>query len=201
MRAVGTLVSRLVWLVLLLALALVVVTATRVVLVSRDDDRRASDAVVVLGAAQFDGEPSPVLMARLEHAKTLYDDGVAPRVITTGGSLAGDRFTEAESGQIWLTENGVPESDIVVVPTGSDTLTSVEAVAPVMDGEGWDSAVVVTDPPHILRSVTMLGDLGVDAVGSPATETPGSDSVWAQTKYVARETAGYLYYQLQRLTS
>ncbi len=193
--------SRLVWLVLLLALALVVVTATRVVLVSRDDDRRASDALVVMGAAQFDGDPGPFLTARLEHAKSLYDDGVAPRIITTGGSLAGDRFTEAESGEMWLTEHGVPQSDVVVVSTGSDTLTSVEAVAEAMDGEGWSSAVVVTDPPHILRAVSMLGDQGIDAVGSPATDTPDRDSVWAQVKYVGRETAGYIYYQWQRLTS
>lgn len=193
--------SRLAWLVLVLALVLVVVTATRVVLVSRDDDRRASDAIVVLGAAQFDGDPGPFLTARLEHAISLYDDGVAPRLITTGGSLEGDRFTEAESGATWLLERGVPEADVVTVSTGSDTLTSAQAVAPVMNGEGWSSAVVVTDPAHTLRTVSMLDDQGIDAVGSPAPDSPDSDDTWAQVRYVARETVGYLYYQWQRLVA
>lgn len=193
-------VSRLAGLVLVIALVLVVVTATRVVLVSRDDERRASDAIVVLGAAQFDGVPGPFLTARLEHAKALYDDGVAPRIITSGGSLEGDRFTEADSGVTWLVDHGVPDSDVVAVSSGTDTLSSMRAVAPLMKDEGWASAIVVTDPAHTLRSVTMLDDLGVDAVGSPATDSPDADNAWAQVKYVGRETFGYLFYQWQRMT-
>ncbi len=192
-------VSRLAWLALVIALVLVVVTATRVVLAGRDDERRASDAIVVLGAAQFDGEPGPFLTARLEHAKVLYDDGVAPRIITSGGSLEGDRFTEADSGVSWLVDQGVPEDDLVAVSSGTDTLSSMRAVAPVMKDAGWTSAIVVTDPAHTLRSVSMLADEGIDTVGSPATGSPDDDNAWAQVKYVGRETFGYLFYQWQRL--
>jgi uncharacterized SAM-binding protein YcdF (DUF218 family) len=184
---------------LAVALVLVIITATRVVMVGRDDERRASDAIVVLGAAQFDGEPGPFLTARLEHAKVLYDDGVAPRIITTGGALEGDRFTEAEAGVAWLADHGVPEDDVVAVRSGSDTLSTMTDVAPVMKDAGWTSAVVVTDPAHILRSVSMLGDQGIDAFGSPATDSPDADDVWAQVKYVGRETFGNLFYQWQRM--
>lgn len=185
--------------VLGVSLLMLGVTATRVVLEGRSDDRRTSDVLVVLGAAQFDGTPGPHLTARLEHALTLFEDGVAPRIVTTGGSLEGDRFTEAESGAAWLAERGVPQDAVVVVGEGDDTLSTLQAVAPVLDDAGWQSAVVVTDPPHLLRSVSMLGNQGIDAVGSPVPNSPDSGHLWAQTRYVARESAGYLYYQLQRL--
>ena len=95
----------------------------RVWWVARQDDRRASDAIVVLGAAQFDGRPSSVFTARLVHARDLYEDDVAPRIVTVGGNRAGDRFTEAAAGKRWLTEHGVPgQHAIVAVATGSDTL-------------------------------------------------------------------------------
>ena len=100
----------------------------------------------------------------------------------------------------WLVDHGVPESDMVAVSSGHDTLSSMRAVAPVMKDAGWTSAVVVTDPPHTLRSVSMLDDQGIDAVGSPTTDSPDSGNLWAQFKYVGRETIGYLFYQWQRLT-
>lgn len=199
MRGMLRLAGRLAWVVVVLAFVLVAVNATRVVLTARGDERRASHVIVVLGAAQFDGEPGPVLLARLEHAKTLYADGVAPVVITTGGSRAGDRFTEGGSGLSWLQDQGLPEEDLVAVEEGSDTLSSLEATAAVMQDQGWSSAVVATDPSHTLRSVTMLQDQGVDAVGSPAPSTPGSDDFWQTVRYTARETVGLTYHQVQRL--
>ncbi len=199
MRGMLRLVGRLAWVVVVLAFMLVAVNATRVVLTARSDERRASDVIVVLGAAQFDGEPGPVLLARLEHAKTLRAEGVAPVVMTTGGSRAGDRFTEGGSGLSWLRDQGLPEEDLVAIEEGSDTLSSLQATAVVMQDRGWDSAVVVTDPSHLLRSVTMLEDQGVDAVGSPAPSTPGSGSVWQTVKYTARETLGLTYHQARQL--
>ena len=102
----------------------------RVWWVARQDDRRASDVIVVLGAAQFDGRPSSVFTARLVHARDLYEDDVAPRIVTVGGNRAGDRFTEASAGKHWLTAHGVPAStDRRRAGPARDTLTSVRAVS------------------------------------------------------------------------
>lgn len=196
MRVLARLVGRLVWLLVAALVVVVAVTAARVVLEGRDDGARASDVLVVLGAAQLDGEPGPVLTDRLEHALDLYEQGVAPVVVTTGGNQPGDRFTEAGSGREWLAARGVPQDALVAVEVGDDTVGSLEATAEVLDERGWGSAVVVTDGPHVLRSRTMLADLGVDTVASPA---PGERDGWHETRYVARETAAYLAYQAARL--
>lgn len=202
MRALGRAVSRLVGLLVLVAVALVVVTAVRVVVTAGDDERRASDVIVVLGAAQYNGEPQEYLTARLDHSADLFAEGVSPRVLTTGGNQPGDEFTEAEAGATYLQERGVPRDAILPVGEGTDTLSTMRAVAAVMDERGWASAVVVTDPPHTLRATSMLADQGIDAVGSPTRTGPASSGgPWSAAKYTARETVGYLYYQYQRLTT
>lgn len=201
MGAVGRVVGRLLGLLVLLAIAAVVVTAVRIVITANDDERRASQTIVVLGAAQYNGEPQEYLTARLDHSAGLFADGVAPRVLTTGGKQPGDAFTEAEAGAEYLQSLGVPADAIVPVGEGNDTLESMVAVAGVMDQQGWTSAVVVTDPWHTLRATSMLDDQGIDAVGSPTRTGPANDGLWSDTKYTARETVAYLYYQYQRLTS
>jgi uncharacterized SAM-binding protein YcdF (DUF218 family) len=180
--------------VALLLLGLVVlplVGATVVVMTSRTDDRTPTDAVVVLGAAQFWGKPSPVLEARLTHAAALYDDGVAPRIITVGGNQPGDITTEAQAGRDWLVDAGVPRVRITPVPTGSDTLSSLTAVAKKMAEKGWTSATIVTDPAHEARSLAMARALGIEAHGSPTEDGAGSSLT---LDYVARETAGLLWF-------
>lgn len=140
----------------LLVVALVVGgTAFRVWQVARVDDRRPVDAVVVLGAAQYDGEPSSIFAARLRHAQALWEDGLAPRIVTTGGGRTGDTFTEAEAGRRYLVERGVPADAVVAVGEGADTLGSLEAVAARADADGWDSTLIVSDPWHSLRARTM----------------------------------------------
>lgn len=178
-----------------LALILVLVTATRVWWFARQDDRRVSDAIVVLGAAQFDGRPSSVFTARLVHARDLWKDDVAPRVITVGGNRAGDRFTEATAGRRWLTQHGVPAGRIVAVGTGTDTLTSVEAVDAAMQQRGWSTAVVVTDPWHALRTRSMASDQGIDVAMSPTRQGPAVRQRSTEFRYIARETLAYLYYK------
>jgi uncharacterized SAM-binding protein YcdF (DUF218 family) len=191
------LARRLLSLVLLLAVVAVVVTVGRVLWVAHSDSRRPSDAIVVLGAAQYDGRPQEVLRARLDHAAALLRAGVAPRIITVGGSRPGDRFTEAASGRDYLTGKGIPAAEVVAVGTGSDTLDSMQAVAKVMRSHRWDSAVVVTDPEHSLRSRAMLRDQGVDAVASPTRSGPDYGFA-AEAHYVLRETGGYLWYEAHR---
>jgi uncharacterized SAM-binding protein YcdF (DUF218 family) len=180
---------------LLLALvAIVLGTAVRVWYVARQDDHPRSDAIVVLGASQFDGRPSAVFKSRLDHAKTLYDEHVAARIITVGGGAPGDRFTEAQAGANYLRSKGV--TAVVVVGVGRDTLQSMKALKVEYDKEGWRSAVLVTDPWHSMRSRRMATDLGIDAVTSPTRSGPAVASRSTELRYVLRETAAYLYYRL-----
>ncbi len=189
----STTFRRLVGLVLLAAVVVVGGTAARVWWVARQDERPVSDVIVVLGASQFDGRPSSVFEARLEHAKALYDAGVAPRVVTVGGSAPGDRFTEAASGATYLTSRGVDQ--VLAVGEGRDTLQSLRALDRTMTDRGWRSAVLVTDPWHSLRSRRMASDLGIAATTSPTRQGPSVRSRSTEVRYVLRETAAYLYYR------
>jgi uncharacterized SAM-binding protein YcdF (DUF218 family) len=181
--------------VLTLAVAVLVFTMGRVWWVAREDDRRASDVIVVLGAAQFDGRPSSVFTARLVHARDLYKDDIAPRIVTVGGNRAGDRYTEASAGQMWLQTHGVPASKIVAVPTGNDTLTSVRAVSKKMKQQRWKTATIVTDPWHSLRTRSMANDSGIDAVTSPTRQGPAVRTRQTEIRYIFRESLAYLYYK------
>jgi uncharacterized SAM-binding protein YcdF (DUF218 family) len=188
-------------LVLTLLVLFVAVTAGRVAFAAQQDDRRASDVIVVLGAAQFNGRPGPYLEPRLQHAKDLYEQGTAPVIVTTGGSLPGDPFSEASAGEKWLEAQGVPERSVLAIPQGSDTLSSMLATGKAMREHGWDSAVVVTDPWHSLRSTEMLHHAGIDAVASPTRTGPSTDGVWAGVKYTTRETGAYVYWYWHRVTT
>jgi uncharacterized SAM-binding protein YcdF (DUF218 family) len=173
-------------------------TAFRVWYVARADDRRSVDAVVVLGAAQYDGEPSSVFAARLRHAEALYEDGLAPRIVTVGGSRAGDAYTEAEAGRRYLIGRGVPASAVIAVGEGSDTLGSLRAVDARAQQDGWDSALVVSDPWHSLRARTMARDSGLQAWTSPTRSGPVVQTRETQARYIVRETAALLYYTITK---
>lgn len=163
--------------------------------VAREDVRTHSDAIVVLGAAQFNGTPGDVLAWRLRHALNLYNDGVAKHIVTVGGNQPGDHYTEAGSGKAWLAEHGVPSSRLVSVPTGNDTLQSMVAAGSEFKKLKWHTAVIVTDPPHALRSRTMARANGIQAVTSPTRSGPTVYSRDTQFHYIVRETGGYLYFQ------
>ncbi len=185
-------VRRLVSLAVLAVVAVLLVTATSIWWTARQDDRPPSDVILVLGASQFDGRPSSVFKARLQHARELYEDDVAPRVVTVGGGQPGDRTTEAEAGAAFLRARDV---EVVAVPEGSDTLQSVRAVENLMAEQGWETAVVVTDPWHSLRARTMARDVGIDAETSPTRAGPSVRTRGTQLRYIARETLAYLYYK------
>lgn len=194
-RPVRRFIRRLVLGVLLIGLLVVGGTGFRVWQVARGDDREAADVVLVLGAAQYAGTPSKVLEARLRHAKNLYDQGVAPYIVTTGGNQPGDTYTEASAGVRWLTENGVPEDDVIPVGEGNDTLGSIEAAAREIQGRGWTSVVIVSDPWHSLRARTMASDAGLDARTSPTHSGPIVQTRQTQIRYILYETAALLYYR------
>ncbi len=183
---------------LLVAVFLVGGTALRVWYVARVDDRRPVDAVVVLGAAQYDGEPSSVFAARLRHAEALYADGLAPRIVTTGGGRAGDVYTEAEAGRRYLIDRGVPADDVVAVGEGTDTLGSLRAADARARRDGWSTALVVSDPWHSLRARTMARDSGLDAWTSPTRSGPVVRTRETQARYIVRETAALLYYTITK---
>ena len=185
-------VRRLVSALVLAVLAVLLWTAGAIWWTARQDTRPTSDAIVVLGASQFDGRPSSVFKARLQHARALYDADVAPRVITVGGGAPGDRTTEAEAGAAFLRERGV---DVVAVPEGRNTLQSMQAVEQLMTQEGWQSAVLVTDPWHSLRARSMARDAGIAAETSPTRAGPSVRTRGTQLRYIARETLAFLYWK------
>jgi uncharacterized SAM-binding protein YcdF (DUF218 family) len=184
-------VGRLVLGAVVVALFVVGGTAFRVWQVARQDDRQTADAVVVLGAAQYDGQPSSIFAARLRHAAALYDDKLAPRIVTTGGGRPGDAYTEAEAGRRYLIKLGVPPSAVIAVPVGS-----LQAVAARAAQDGWNRALIVSDPWHSLRARQMARDSGLMAWTSPTRSGPVVQTRETQARYIVRETGAMLYYQL-----
>lgn len=136
------------------------------------DDAQPADAIVVLGAAQYDGAPSPVFEARLQHAVELFHRGIAPVLVVTGGKLPGDRTTEAAAARAYALANGVPDEAILVEDAGRTTLESLTAVAALLRDRGLTSAVFVSDRTHMLRVLRIAQDQGIAAFGSPTTTSP-----------------------------
>ncbi len=152
-----------------------------------------SDAIIVLGAAQFDGVPSPVLEARLIEAKRIFAQTLAPRILTVGSRAPGDRTTEAASGFYWLVDHGVGRKYVDSIPYGRDTLASTESYVEVMKKLNLKSAIIVTDQYHCLRAITMAEDLKISATCAPTRTGPASTTN-SSLRYLARETAAYLAY-------
>jgi uncharacterized SAM-binding protein YcdF (DUF218 family) len=130
------------------------------------------DAIVVMGAAQYDGRPSPQLQARLDHVVELWNEGIAPTIIVTGGNQPGDRFTEAESSTNYLVKNGVPESVIIGEDSGRSSWESLQLVADLARDRGIGTIVLVSDPYHSLRIRLMAEELGFRAYTSSTSTSP-----------------------------
>ncbi len=135
---------------------------------SGQDNAREADAIVVLGAAQYDGRPSPVLEARLNAALDLYQQGLAPVIVTTGSNQVGDRFTQGFAGFAYLRDLGVPESDLRVVVDGTNTFEELSATANVLREEQLGGEVIlVSDPYHALRATRIAREVGLEPHFSP----------------------------------
>ena len=155
------------------------------------DQARPVDAIVVLGAAQYDGTPSPQLAARLDHVVELWGDGRAPLVVTTGGNRPGDRFTEAQTSAAYLEERGVPADAIVQVGGNTSYDSLVEARDQLRDRD-LSSVLLVSDPYHALRIRLISQELGLTAYVSPTRTSPvrGSDVFWHELKEAAGISLG-----------
>lgn len=152
------------------------------------DNSRAADAIVVLGAAQYQGRPSPVLRARLDHAIELYRDSLAPTLIVTGGVGVGDTISEAEVGRRYAVKAGVPNGRIIVERTGISTEQSLRTVAQLMSRRDMTSAVLVSDPFHMLRLRVVAERFGIRSYSSPTRTSPireGSGEGW---RHLIRES-------------
>jgi uncharacterized SAM-binding protein YcdF (DUF218 family) len=168
--------------------------AFRIVDQGNRDDARPADAIVVMGAAQYDGRPSPLFAARLDHAIELFHAGVAPRLIVTGGKREGDRTTEAASARAYAIAHEIPPEAILAEDRSRTTLASIRAVAELMDGAGLRSAVFVSDPSHMLRVLHMAADEGIEGYGSPTRTSPLERDTTARADAILHELAALAVY-------
>jgi uncharacterized SAM-binding protein YcdF (DUF218 family) len=161
---------------------------------STRDEASQADAILVLGAAEYRGRPSPVLKARLDHALALYDKRMAPVLITTGGAGGDPDFTEGGVGRSYLIEHGVPSEAIIVEPEGETTAHSTAAAGEIMRRMGLKSCILVSDGYHIYRAKKMLEFRGITVYGSPRqSNTRGDFSEWW---LYFRQSVGYVLWAL-----
>jgi vancomycin permeability regulator SanA len=184
-------IRRVISFILLLIIVVPLYVAGNIWYTAKNKTAEKSDLILVMGAAQFDGRPSEVLLARLNHAKSIFKDGLAPRIYTVGGGAPGDRTTEAAASKAWLINNGVNKTKVLAIAKGRDTLSSTKAYVEQMRKSKLSSAVIITDPYHCYRAIKMAKDLGIKATCSAVESGPAANS---GIKYLARETGAYLAY-------
>ena len=163
---------------------------------ARQAELAPADAIVVMGAAQYNGRPSPVLRSRLETALDAYERGLAPVVIVTGGNQAGDAFTEAGTGRDYLVDQGVPSEAILVDDRSTNSEQNLRNAAALARERGITSVLIVSDGFHLFRSKMIARDLGLDATGIPAATSPIRPGSASERAYILRETAAILAYKI-----
>ena len=161
---------------------------------SNIDEAHSADAIIVLGAAEYRGKPSPVLEARLNHALFLYLKGMAPRIITTGGAGGDPVFTEGMVGRAYLTQRGVPAEAIVVEGESESTVQSISTVAEIMRRMDLKSAIVVSDGYHIFRVKKMLESTGIRVYGSPRPSVPPGG--WKEKWLYLKQAVGFVLWSV-----
>lgn len=161
---------------------------------ARSDEARPVEAIVVLGAAQYNGRPTTVLRARLDQALALYDRNLAPVMVVTGGKQEGDVTTEAEASREYLVEHGVPRSAILMENAGRDTWQSLQGVATMLKPRDLSRVLLVSDGFHLLRSKKMARDLGLNPVASAAPDSPIQPNTTREFGFVVREAVAITVY-------
>jgi uncharacterized SAM-binding protein YcdF (DUF218 family) len=162
---------------------------------SREQQLHPADAIIIFGAAEYAGRPSPVFRARLDHANQLFRQGLAPVVITTGGAAADPHFSEGGVGHDYLMRRGVPESALIAETQASDTSESAVRVAVIMRANHIKSCIAVSDAFHMFRIRKLLENQGVQVYLAPRPDSRPK-SVWQTTVAVARESASYLLWRV-----
>lgn len=162
------------------------VTFLQVWRAARNDQARPAEAIVVFGTAQYDGVPSPVLAARLDHAVELYRRQLAPVIVVTGGNQPGDQFTEATASANYLIQRGVPDDDVLREVSGTSSWQSLAAAANFLEDRSIDDVLLVSDPFHSLRIRAMASELGLEGRSSPTRTSPIKGMT--EARYMARET-------------
>ena len=160
------------------------------------DEARPADAIVVLGAAQYDGTPSPVFQARIDHAVQLWKDGLAPWFVVTGGSAAGDRVTEAAAARSYAIDQGIPLASIIGENRGTNTLGSMRALQQLFRENGIRTAIFVSDRGHMLRVLRLASDLGIEAYGSPTEDSPSDATLVSRARATLHELGALGWYFL-----
>jgi len=185
------LIRRVISFILLLIIVIPLYVAGNIWYTAKNTTAEKSDVILVMGAAQFDGRPSEVLLARLNQAKSTFKSGLAPRIYTVGGGAPGDRTTEAAASKAWLIGNGISKTNVLAIAKGRDTLSSTKAYVEQMRKSNFASVVIVTDPYHCYRAIKMAKDRGIKPTCSAVESGPAANS---GIKYLARETGAYLAY-------
>lgn len=166
---------------------------------ARTDESRVVDAIVVLGTAQYNGRPSPDLKARLDEALDAYNQGYATYIVVTGGKQPGDAYTEAETGQIYLTDRGVPETAILMEEQGNDSWESMQGAARVLKERHLTRVLLISDGFHLFRLKLMAKELGLIAYARAASNSPIAPNSRNEFNYVLREAAGAIVFKLGHL--
>jgi uncharacterized SAM-binding protein YcdF (DUF218 family) len=186
-------IRKIVGAIVLLAIVIPVFTIGKTWISAHDSTIASADAIVVLGAAQFDGRPSDALEARVIEAKRIYDRGLAKVIFTVGGGAPGDRTTEAATSKFWLSTHGIKSRNIIAIEKGRDTLVSTQSYVAQMKKMKFKSVIIVTDPYHCLRAMTMANDLGSTSYCSPVLTGPNSLE-HSNLRYLLRESGAYFAY-------
>jgi len=204
-RPIAPSLRRVAGLVLLAAALIYTVALLMVLVVSQQDQRLPADAIVVLGAAQYNGRPSPVLRARLDHALQLYREGLAPRIVVTGGVGRGDTTSEATVARHYLIARKVPPDAVIEQPQGRSTQASMTAVADWLAGARLQRVILVSDPFHMFRLRLEARRTALEAYTSPTESSPISDNPVLELRYLAAEAfkipVSWLQATLSPLTS
>ena len=187
---------RLLWRALLVPVLVVAVylgwIAVQIHKQSSIDEARRADVIIIMGAAEYRGKPSPVLRARIDHALELWKRNLAPRILTTGGAGGDPVYTEGEVARNYLVRQGVPSEAIMVESEGSSTWQSTAIAAEMMRRTNLKSCIVVSDAYHIFRVKKMLEFRGLDVYGSPR---PDETQGWKETRLFLRQAVGYVLWQ------
>lgn len=171
-------------------------TAFQIIRTGQSDKAAPADAIVVLGAAEYAGKPSPVFQARLDHAKDLFEKKFAPLIITTGGTHPGEKISEGEAGKNYLVQQNIPAEKIIAETGSLTTKQNLTGVKEIAEKNGIQKIIIVSDAFHLYRAKKIAEDLDLVTLTSPAANSPISKNTWLELKYIGREIALVLLHEL-----